>query len=530
MFNWLFKKVVTFREKVAVDLGQGDDEKPFLDHLEDLRAMIVRMAVTLLLVTLVTFFFIEELMSIITYPLVLAGIADNVTLQNFKPTGGFMTAMNISLVAGVILSFPVLLYFLMQFVLPGLRNNEKKVLFPALGVGGGLFLIGVVFAYFVVTPRALTFFYEFSRDIGNTAHVKVQGSTPQSTQTQSGASIIPELKQGTRVTALTGDGKTIVFEVVEVRAPATEPGKEGTTTPGSAVAATAAAVAAAPAADAVAVAKSPAPFMWELTEYVKFICQFILIFGACFELPVVVMALVKLDVLNYKVMKTSRSWAAIIIAIAAAVITPTQDAMTLALLAVPMYVLYEICIWLAWWLEKRDRQLYPEYYKEQDADEKELEVSDEWDNENYNPWGGGDDGDEDDDEGPNSKPKPKPAAPAGESKPDAEATPEGESSTSTSSLSTTPSATEGSGEENAVSDTGYSPPESSLSSDRPAESAPVSEAKPAPEPEAEADHELSQDQDQGGKDSTESSTEDDDWSLKKDKPNDEPTADKRDTD
>lgn len=510
MFNWLFKKVVTFREKVAVDLGQGDDEKPFLDHLEDLRTMIVRMAVTLLIVTVGTFFLIGPLMGVITYPLVLAGISDNVQLQNFKPTGGFMTAMNISLVAGVIVSFPLLLYFLLQFVLPGLRNNEKKVLFPALGVGGGLFLIGVVFAYFLVAPRALTFFYEFSRDIGNTAHVKVQGSTPQSSQPQSGASIIPELKQGTRVTAMTGDGKTVVFEVVEVRAPATEPGKEGATTPGSAVAT--AAAAAAPTADAVAVAKSPAPFMWELTEYVKFICQFILIFGACFELPVVVMALVKLDVLNYKVMKTSRSWAAIIIAIAAAVITPTQDAMTLALLAVPMYVLYEICIWLAWWLEKRDRQLYPEYYKEQDADEKELEVSDEWDNENYNPWGGGDD-EEDEDEGSSTKPKPKPAAPAGEPKPDAEVKPEADSS---SSSDESPSS---SSEENTVSDTSYSPPESSLSSEGPGEADAKPDSEPALKPEPESE-----------KDSTTSSNEDDDWSLKKDKPNDEPTADKRDTD
>jgi Sec-independent protein secretion pathway component TatC len=514
MFNWLFKKVVTFREKVAVDLGQGDDEKPFLDHLEDLRSMIVRMTVTLLTVTLVTFLFIDELMGIITYPLVMAGIADNVTLQNFKVTGGFMTAMNISLVAGVILAFPVLLYFLLQFVLPGLRSNEKKVLFPALGVGGGLFMVGVVFAYFVVTPRALTFFYEFSRDIGNTAHVKVQGSTTPATP--SGASIIPELKQGTRVTAMTGDGKTVVFEVVEVRAPATEPGKEGSTAPGSVVAATAAATA------AMTEPKAVAPFMWELTEYVKFICQFILIFGACFELPVVVMALVKLDVLNYKVMKTSRGWAAIIICIAAAVITPTQDAMTLGLLAVPMYILYEICIWLAWWLEKRDRKLYPEYYKEQDEDEKELEVSDEWDNENYNPWGGGDDSEEDDDEGLSSKPKPKPAAPAGESKPDAEAQPETESSASTLSTSTATAVTDGSGEETTVSDTSYSPPESSVSSD--SENPVESDSKSGPEPASEAEPEPE-------KDSTDSSNEDDDWSLKKkDKPDDEPTADKRDTD
>jgi sec-independent protein translocase protein TatC len=306
MFNWLFKKVVNLREKVAVDLGKEDDEKPFLDHLEDLRKMIVNICVTLLVVTLGTFVFCKELLIIIKHPLVIAGLQDKISLIALRPTGGFMTAMNISLVAGVIISFPILLYFLLQFILPGLRSNEKKVIFPALIVGAGLFMSGVLFAYYVVAPRALTFFYEFGVDFIHS--------------------------------------------------------------------------------DEAMVGKAPPIYPWEIVEYVKFICQFVLIFGACFELPVVVMALVKMDVLNYKVMKTSRAWAAIIICVVAAVITPTQDALTLGLLAVPMYVLYEICIWLAWWMEKRDRQLYPEYYKDIDKEEKALEVSDDWDNENYNPW------------------------------------------------------------------------------------------------------------------------------------------------
>lgn len=437
MFNWLFKKVVTFREKVAVDLGEGDTEKPFLEHLDDLRTMIVRIVVTLLVCTIGTFVFIEELMRIITYPLVMAGIADHVTLQNLKPTGGFMTAMNISLVAGVIISFPALLYFLLQFVLPGLRSNEKKVLFPALAVGAGLFLTGVVFAYYVVAPRALEFFYQFSRDIGSTAHVQVETKLPSTPdpkapeakapdatapQAPAGAS---ELKPGTRITATTEGGKVLVFEVVEVRpgaaATGPPPGPVKTELPpnpaktgeGDASATTTTALSTTPDGEKVA---ATAPMLWELTEYVKFLCQFILIFGACFELPVVVMALVKLDVLNYKVMKTSRSWAAIIICVVAAVITPTQDALTLGLLAVPMYVLYEVCIWLAWWMEKRDRKLYPEYYKERDEDEKELAVSDDWDNENYNPWGGNDDEEDDDDErARKSKPAPAPSPEASDS-------------------------------------------------------------------------------------------------------------------
>ncbi|RBP47522.1 Tat protein translocase TatC [Roseimicrobium gellanilyticum] len=548
MFNWLFKKVVTFREKVAVDLGQGDDEKPFLDHLDDLRTMIVRMAVTLLVMTLATFFFIEELMAIMTYPLTLAGIEQQVTLQNLDPTGGFMTAMNVALVASVILAFPILLYFLLQFVLPGLRSNEKKVLFPALSVGAGLFLIGVLFAYFVVSPRALTFFYEFSRDMGAVSKNKKEEVQTQKAETPPATTTtLPDLKPGTRITATTAEGMSFVFEVVEVQAPrlesnkgATSPGSTGTApvpTPGTttpppappdkplvtAEASPTTAIAAVPAVAAATIAPAT-PFIWELKQYVKFICQFILIFGACFELPVVVMALVKLDVLNYKVMKTSRSWAAIIICVAAALITPTQDAMTLGLLAVPMYILYEICIWLAWWLEKRDRALYPEYYKEQDEDEKALEVADnDWDNENYNPWGGGDE-EEDEDEGSGTKPKPQSTPPPSTDG----STPEGESKleagteakTDAEALSESPSSESPatSSEENSVSDTSYSAPEASITGDSPAVPEPESEPSPVPEE---------------GKASpaTDTSNDDDDWSLKKkDKPDDGPTADKRDTD
>ncbi|MEZ0274146.1 MAG: twin-arginine translocase subunit TatC [Roseimicrobium sp.] len=510
MFNWLFKKVVTFREKVAVDLGDGDVEKPFLDHLDDLRTMLVRIAITLIVITLVTFVYVEELLAIIKYPLVMAGIADKITLQNFKVTGGFMTAMNISLVAGVILAFPVLLYFVLQFVLPGLRSNEKKVIFPALCVGAGLFMTGVVFAYYVVTPRALTFFYEYSRDIGSNTKAKEEAAAAAAAAAAAleaqKATTPPATTVTTPTQVLGTDGKIYVKccqactcgmpqGVVAATSPAVvtpgtpgvtpAPGAPPTPAPDPAPASAVAAAVAVPVAAAVA-----APFIWELTEYVKFICQFILIFGACFELPVVVMAMVKMDVLNYKVMKTSRAWAAIIIAVAAALITPTQDALTLGLLAVPMYMLYEICIWLAWWMEKRDRKLYPEYYKDLDKDAAAVEVSDDWDNETYNPWSGDNSDEEEGDDDSTSKPKPDPKpAPSGESKPD--------------SSPDTPS-------EPTDTDSSYSPPEAGISSesqsdgDTPKLDTPEDDM---PKLDAPADE-----------------------TPKPDKPADDPSTDKRDTD
>jgi sec-independent protein translocase protein TatC len=160
--------------------------------------------------------------------------------------------MNLSIATGIVLSSPLQLYYLLIFILPGLRNAEKKVIFPALAVGAGLFLAGASFAYFVVAPKALSFFYEFNRGIGHIA-------------------------------GMTGEAEDVT--------------------------------------------------MWGIAEYSKFICQFVLLFGLCFELPVVVMALVKLDILSYKVMKGSRTWAAIAIAAVSAIIAPSPDPQTMLLIA-----------------------------------------------------------------------------------------------------------------------------------------------------------------------------------------------------
>lgn len=322
MLNWVFKKVVNLREKVSRDLGQGDVEKPFLEHLEDLRTMLVRMALTLAVFVLGTFIFYDHLWGLVTYPIHLAGLDGKIKFTQLNPIGGFMAIMNLSIAGGIVIACPLLLYFLMQFVLPGLRTTEKKIMFPALAVGGGLFFLGAAFSYFVVVPKALDFFYHFNNHLSDI------------------------------------------------------PGGGGAASEGT---------------------------MWGIQEFTKFICQFVLIFGLCFELPVVVMALVKLDILSYKVMKGSRSWAAIGICVVSAVVAPSPDVFTLGLIAGPLYALYEICIWLAWWLDKRDRTLYPEHYKQLEEDDKAAEATDDWDNDSYNPWSGDDDEEE-------HKPA-KPAAP-----------------------------------------------------------------------------------------------------------------------
>ncbi len=314
MWKPLLNKVFKMRDKVAMNLGKGDEEKPFLEHLDDLRTMLVRIAITLLVFAIGTFVFYQELFSALLYPLQLAGLATTEDgarklLQNTDVAGPFMMAVNVSLIASVILSFPLLLIFILQFVLPGLRPKEKRLLFPAIGIGTGLFLAGCAFAFWQVLPRALRFFSDFAATMGSRQD-------------------------------------------------------------------------------------------WTIDNYVTFSTRFILVFGIAFELPVVVMALVKLDFLNYKLMKSTWRHALIAITLFAAVITPTPDILTLLLMSGPLYILYFICVVLAYFLEKKERKLYPEYYAEREKDEAALEKelpADEWDKEDYNPWdtSGSDEDDED---------------------------------------------------------------------------------------------------------------------------------------
>lgn len=79
-------------------------------------------------------------------------------------------------------------------------------------------------------------------------------------------------------------------------------------------------------------------------EYFTFAALFILAFGLVFELPVVLVLLAKVGVIDDRFLRKHRRWAALILAIAAAVITPSQDAFSMLAMLIPLYVLYEVSI------------------------------------------------------------------------------------------------------------------------------------------------------------------------------------------
>lgn len=90
-------------------------------------------------------------------------------------------------------------------------------------------------------------------------------------------------------------------------------------------------------------------FRLQITEYLKFVTLFLLVFGLSFEFPVFLYAAAAAGIISSDKLAGGRRWAVTIIVIVAAVVTPTGDPYTLLLLSVPLYLLYEITIWLIRW-------------------------------------------------------------------------------------------------------------------------------------------------------------------------------------
>ena len=250
------RDVFRFRE-----LPESETSKPFLEHLEDLRWTIVKMAITLVVAMVLCFAFRGMLVRVMQTPLheidqklgVLRalGITDSITIS-----------FHLAFYAGIVISFPLLLFFAAEFVLPALTTMEKKFLFPAIAVSFALFLTGVLVCYFWLLPKTILFFFRDTQSLG--------------------------------------------------WAPA-----------------------------------------WTVQQYYSFVTRFTLGFGLAFELPVVVLALVRFGVVSYEFMARTRPYAIVLIFILASIITPTPDVLTLIAMSLPMVLLYESCIWIAWFMKRR---------------------------------------------------------------------------------------------------------------------------------------------------------------------------------
>lgn len=190
-----------------------------------------------------------------------------VVLKNYSPIEGIVVALKLSLYGGLVLSAPLVILFVGQFVLPALKVTEKRILYNAVGVGAGLFVLGVVFCYFLVSVFALGATVQFSNWLG--------------------------------------------FNADE----------------------------------------------WRADAYISFMSMFMLGMGLAFEMPVVILTLVKIGILDYQQLKRFRSYAVVCNLVVAAFVTPSGDPVTMLILAIPLHLLYEISVLIAWiWARREARE------------------------------------------------------------------------------------------------------------------------------------------------------------------------------
>ncbi|MCA9971219.1 MAG: twin-arginine translocase subunit TatC [Anaerolineales bacterium] len=149
---------------IPEDPEAGMLEMSLLDHLNELRKRATWAIGFLLLATLASFAFAEPLLNFMMTPYVRAA-AEGAQLQTLRPTEGIETFFKVSLLAGVIISMPVMLYQFWLFISPGLTKREKRYVYVFIPSALLLFGIGISFAWFVLVPAAVFFLANFLPDV-----------------------------------------------------------------------------------------------------------------------------------------------------------------------------------------------------------------------------------------------------------------------------------------------------------------------------------------------------------------------------
>jgi sec-independent protein translocase protein TatC len=241
---------------------EGGPVKTFLEHLEDLRWVLIK-CVSALLVAMVGCLAASPLLiRFLTQPLLNSGA--NVKLEFFGPMGGFIISMKLAFWGGLVLSLPFILYFVGAFVMPALKRNEKGFFLRAFIIGGGLFLLGAMMCYFLILGITLRSTVQFNQWLG-----------------------IPS-------------------------------------------------------------------GLWRAEEYFQFVTMFMLGMGLSFELPIIVLALVKLGLIQHQWLTKGRPYFFLVTFAVVSFITP--DYVSTFFIMIPMVVLMEICIWISWYWEWQKRK------------------------------------------------------------------------------------------------------------------------------------------------------------------------------
>ena len=170
-----------------MEQASESEKQSFWDHLDILRASLVKIAAVTAVFAVVAFFFKEALFSVILAPkdadfityrwlYFFSGWVTDEQAQDFYVklinTGlaqQFMIHMKVAMCTGVLCASPYILYQLFRFVSPALYANERKYVVRVVGYGYIMFMVGVLISYFLIFPLTFRFLgtYQVSDQVEN---------------------------------------------------------------------------------------------------------------------------------------------------------------------------------------------------------------------------------------------------------------------------------------------------------------------------------------------------------------------------
>ena len=138
---------------------ENKSNKPFFDHLEELRSRIIKCFITVIFFSILGYIYSNSIISFLIKPVQEL----DVTFQVLKITSIFLVKIGLAIICGILFSLPVILYQFLVFLLPAFENKvtTNKILRYVL-LNLIFFILGLAFGYFILVPLSIEFFNSLS--------------------------------------------------------------------------------------------------------------------------------------------------------------------------------------------------------------------------------------------------------------------------------------------------------------------------------------------------------------------------------
>ncbi|HEX4124945.1 MAG TPA: twin-arginine translocase subunit TatC [Tepidisphaeraceae bacterium] len=316
------KPVVAYAQRTTPG---GDDPDSYRmsigEHLEELRLRLMLGLGGFAIACVVCFLFAEKIMVIFCRPLVVQLHSHHLDPQLIYTgiSDPFMTFLKVTFIAATALAGPWLLYQVWLFVAAGLYPHERKVITKYIPLSLFLLVSGMLFVYFVVMPLCVGFFLDFSNDLP----LPPWTVTPKIASQPGPLLIIPEW-DGDPATPQAGQ---LWFNTDEEQLKFF--GKDGQTR---------------------VMQFGPSNLLvprLTISDYVDLTLTFMLTFGIAFQLPLVVLAVVRAGIVPIDFLRKQRRVVYFAMAVVSAFISPGDIVLSMLSLLIPLVFLYELGVWMA---------------------------------------------------------------------------------------------------------------------------------------------------------------------------------------